>query len=85
MEISPKQSIALFEKEFKLVIIIPKELNTGFDKTTLLETIKKGTHPQFLLNKDIVECKCGHVAIWFRTGYLCGTITAYPCKYNKSK
>ena len=84
-ETAVKTYIVFFDKEFKLEIIIPKELNTGFDKTTLLETLKKGTHPQFLLNKDIVECKRGHVAVWFRTGYLCGTITAYPCKYNKSK
>lgn len=84
-ETAVKTYIALFEKEFKLETIIPKELNTGSDKTTLLETIKNGTHPQFLLNEDKVECKCGHVAIWVRTGYLCGTITAYPCKYNKTK
>lgn len=84
-ETAVKAYIALFEKEFKLDPIIPKELSTGSDKTTLLEAIKNDAHPQFLLNKDRVECKCGHVAIWFRTGYLCGTITAYPCKYNKMK
>ena len=54
------------------------------EKNKLLQVIKNGTHQQFLLNneKGRVECKCGHVAIWWHTGYVCGTITAYPCKYN---
>jgi len=53
-------------------------------KNEMLKSIKEGTHTQFRLNKekDNVECKCGQVAIWWRTGYLCPTITAYPCKYN---
>lgn len=50
----------------------------------LLKQIKDGNHKQFILNnqKENVECRCGYNAIWYRTGYLCGTITAYPCKYN---
>lgn len=53
-------------------------------KRELLLSVKNGTHKQFQFNsqKERVECKCGHSAIWFQTGYLCGTITAYPCKYN---
>lgn len=36
---------------------------------------------QFILINGKVKCKCGYNAIWWRTGYICGTITAYPCKY----
>lgn len=53
----------------------------------LLESVKSGNDKQFILNKEKekVECRCGHAAIWWGTGYLCGTITAYPCKFNKLK
>ncbi len=46
--------------------------------------VKAGTHKQFVLNtdKNRVECRCGHVAILWKTGYLCGTIMAYPCRFN---
>jgi len=49
-----------------------------------LKSIKNGNHMQFLYDeeKQSVICKCGHSAVWFRTAFLCGTITAYPCKYN---
>ena len=46
------------------------------------EEIRNKTHKQFELVYGYVKCKCGHIAIFFRTGYLCGTITAYPYKYN---
>lgn len=49
-----------------------------------IEEIKKGNHKQFIYNseKSKVECRCGYNAIWWSSGYICGTITAYPCKYN---
>ena len=56
----------------------------GNDANRLLAEVKAGNHKQFVLNtdKERVECRCGHVAIWWRTGYLCRTITAYPCRFN---
>jgi hypothetical protein len=53
-------------------------------KTEYLTAIKNGTHEQFVYDAEAerVKCKCGHVGIWWRTAFLCGTITAYPCKYN---
>lgn len=50
----------------------------------IAKEIREGTHKQFILNvdKERVECKCGHVAVFLKTDFLCGTITAYPCKYN---
>jgi hypothetical protein len=52
-------------------------------KNELLLSVKNGTHPQFFLdNKESqVKCKCGCKAVWWKTGYLCGSITAYPCKF----
>lgn len=57
---------------------------TAIAQNRLLAEVKAGTHKQFIFNseKERVECRCGHVAIWWKTGYLCGTITAYPCKFN---
>ena len=51
---------------------------------SLIEEIKAGKNEQFIYNTDSerVQCKCGHNAIWWQRDYLCGTITAYPCKYN---
>lgn len=56
------------------------------EKQELVDQILRDEHPQFVLNKEKeqVECRCGWVAIWNRTGYLCGTITAYPCEYSKA-
>ena len=66
----------------------------GFKKITVVDntselnelhkSIANGTDKQFVYNrdKDRVECRCGHAAVFWRSGYLCGTITAYPCKYN---
>ncbi len=53
-------------------------------KQEYLLSVKEGKHPQFQFNsqKERVECKCGHAAVWWQTGFICGTITAYPCKYN---
>jgi len=55
------------------------------DTSALFSEIKDGSHKQFILNTAIekVECRCGHRAIWWRTGYLCGTITANPCSFNR--
>lgn len=49
----------------------------------IVSEILPGTHRQFIFNeeKEKVECRCGHAAVWWRTGYVCGTITAYPCKF----
>lgn len=48
-----------------------------------LMSIKNGQDPQFVFNAkaEQVECKCGRKAVWLREGYLCSSITAYPCKY----
>lgn len=46
------------------------------------EQIRNGTHKQFELVDSSVRCKCGHKAVFWKTGYICGTITAYPCKFN---
>lgn len=53
-------------------------------KRELILSVKNGTHKQFLFSKknDRVECKCGQAAVVFGNGYMCRTITAYPCKYN---
>lgn len=47
-----------------------------------IESIKKGNHPQFVLTESGIKCKCGHNAVYMQGGYICGTITAYPCIYN---
>lgn len=51
----------------------------------IINTIKKGNDAQFTYDKktNTIKCKCGYTAIWIRTGFVCGTITAYPCEYNK--
>lgn len=50
----------------------------------LAEEIKSGNHKQFVFDEKAqkVKCRCGYSAIFWKTGYICGTITAYPCKYN---
>jgi hypothetical protein len=55
------------------------------EKEEPAKQIKSGDHPQFTYNngKRQVECRCGHAAVWWRTGYICGTITAYPCEYSR--
>ncbi len=51
----------------------------------LVKQIEEGKHHQFTLDKkkQRVTCRCGEDAVWLRDGYLCPTITAYPCEYNK--
>jgi hypothetical protein len=50
----------------------------------VIEQIKNGTHKQFFIKADKVFCKCGCIAVAFKNeGYLCSTITAYTCKFNK--
>ena len=52
----------------------------------LLKQIKSGENTNYIFNeeKQIVTCRCGHAAVWFRTGFICGTITAYPCEYIRT-
>ena len=54
-------------------------------KDELIVKIKQGQHHQFIYNqgKQNVTCRCGLEAIWLRNGYLCPSITAYPCEFNK--
>ena len=51
------------------------------EKNKLFDSIRSGQHKQFELKDGVVKCKCGYQAIWWNTDYICGTITAYPCKY----
>jgi hypothetical protein len=55
--------------------------------TKYIDQIRKGDHPQFVYDfeNEKVMCRCGHAAVFHRTSYICGTITAYPCKYNSIK
>ncbi len=62
--------------------ISSSEILEDNDEADYIQEIKNGTHKQFELKNGVVHCKCGHKGIYFKTGYLCGTITAYPCKYN---
>ena len=54
------------------------------DRNEYLKSVKNGTNEQFSYceEKEKVVCKCGYSAVWFRTAFLCGTITAYSCEYN---
>lgn len=58
-----------------------KDVEKTETKEEIVFQIKNGTHKQFELMGDEVKCKCGHSAVWLRNGFVCGTITAYPCKY----
>lgn len=68
----------------KFITDNPESTNTK-DKTedSELSKIRSGQHPQFVWNdvKQRVYCRCGEHAVLFRKGYLCSSITAYPCKY----
>lgn len=50
------------------------------------QEIKSGKHKKFFLdtNRKQVSCRCGERAVFINGGYICSTITAYPCKYNRS-
>ena len=76
-------------KKVKTVTSYDIETHIDIDKaitstSDLVNSILAGTHPQFVYDTESgkVKCKCGHNAVAFRDGYICGTITAYPCKYN---
>lgn len=60
------------KKQLKTEKMVTKEL---------AKEIKSDNHPQFVLN-NTVRCRCGGKAIWWKTGYLCETVTARPCKYS---
>jgi hypothetical protein len=49
-----------------------------------VKEIRDGKHKQFIWNKEKekVTCRCGHAAVFMKNEFVCGTITAYPCKYN---
>lgn len=57
----------------------------SMEEKELVKLISNDKHSQFIYNKEKnrIECRCGHAAVWWKTGYICGTITAYPCEYNK--
>lgn len=81
----------LFEGKEKLNTVVvpftaePKKVEIA-EVPHLMDVIR-GNYPGFRYNaeKQCVECLCGHPAPFLRTGYICGTITAYPCKYVKVK
>lgn len=52
-------------------------------KQELLIAVRDGKHHQFSFDKktETVKCKCGAKAVWWKTGFLCSSITARPCKY----
>lgn len=54
------------------------------ENLSLISDIRSGKHKQFVYNEkdQSVKCKCGHAAVWWKTGFICGTITAYACKFN---
>lgn len=55
------------------------------EREKIINCIMGGNDSQFVFDKETnsIKCKCGYSAVWMRTGFVCGTITAYPCKYNK--
>lgn len=54
-------------------------------KEKLAKEIRSGLHKQFVFNKEFerVECRCGANAVWWKTGFLCSTFTAYGCKFSR--
>jgi hypothetical protein len=56
-------------------------------KENIITIIKDGNDPEFVYNQDKerVECRCGHPAVWWGDGFVCGTITAYPCDYSMKR
>ena len=69
VEEAKKIMIETFEKEEQLKK--EKELELEKSQFSLDETEGK------------MKCKCGSVAVFWKTGYICSSITAYPCEYSR--
>lgn len=70
------------------VKVLENDLYVNWNNFTTLQkdAIRKiinGGDQGFVFNPVLQEvfCLCGHPAPWLRTGFVCGTITAYPCEY----
>ena len=65
------------------------KVNEVIDKMEELRlTYNKGRiDPQISYDEHLkkYKCKCGHLAVMLNGGYVCGTITAYPCQYINPK
>jgi hypothetical protein len=71
VEEAQKIMIETFEKEEQL----KKEKELELEKSQFSLDEKEGK----------MKCKCGSVAVFWKTGYICGSITAYPCEYSRKK
>ena len=69
VEEAKKIMIETFEKEEQLKK--EKELELEKSQFSLDETEGK------------MKCKFGSVAVFWKTGYICSSITAYPCEYSR--
>jgi len=79
----PPRFKTLIEKYGEMLLEEQKN-NLKAENHNEAEIIRSGKHKQFVYDteKERVKCRCGHVAVWWETGFLCGTITAYPCRFN---
>lgn len=81
--------VILNDDKHSSIMIEPGAANS----ITLLKSAEVKTPPGaktdngFIYNEKTgnIECRCGHVAVKTGNGYVCGTITAYPCEYVRGK